>query len=109
MKQLVAKPVFWVLFVGTIFGLPIVRAMTNPLPPALPLLGAIGDFEMTDQDGQPFGSAELRGRVWVANFIFTRCPTICPLQTEKMYHVQHRSRNLGSAFQDRKSTRLNSS
>jgi protein SCO1/2 len=98
MKKLVGKPVFWVLLVGTIFTFPLVRAMTNKLPPPLPVLGQIGDFKMTDQEGQPFGSAELRGRVWVANFIFTRCPTICPLQTEKMYQVQHRSRNLGNAF-----------
>jgi protein SCO1/2 len=78
--------------------LSIVRAMTTKLPPPLPLLGQLGDFRMTDQDGQPFGSAELKGRVWVANFIFTRCPTICPLQTEKMGQVQHRARNLGNAF-----------
>ena len=98
MKRIVGKPTFWALLVLTISGLSVVRAMATKLPPPLPVMGKLGDFSFTDQNGQPFGSEKLRGRVWVANFIFTRCPTICPLQTEKMGQVQHRARNLGEAF-----------
>jgi protein SCO1 len=98
MKRFVGNPLFWVLLVATISGLSVVRAMATKLPPPPPVMGKLGDFEFIDQNGRPFGAAELKGRVWVANFIFTRCPTICPLQTEKMGQVQHRSRNLGEAF-----------
>jgi hypothetical protein len=35
-------------------------------------------------------TADLRGHVWIANFIFTRCPSICPLITAKMALVQRR-------------------
>jgi protein SCO1 len=98
MNRIVGKPIFWVLLVGTIAGLSVVRAMATKLPPKLPVMGKLSDFEFTDQDAQPFGAKQLKGRVWVANFIFTRCPTICPLQTEKMGQVQHRGRNLGDAF-----------
>lgn len=46
--------------------------------PELDQLGTLGDFALTDQDGRRFGTAELRGQVWVASFFFTRCPTVCP-------------------------------
>ncbi len=59
-----------------------------------PVLGELPAFELTDQEGAPFGSEQLRGRVWVANFIFTRCPTICPAFTAKMAELQRRSEGL---------------
>ncbi len=46
--------------------------------PELPVLGALAPFALQNQDGQSYGSAELEGKVWVASFFFTRCPTICP-------------------------------
>ncbi len=35
-------------------------------------------FTLTDQTGAPFNSADLNGKVWVANFFFSTCPTMCP-------------------------------
>jgi protein SCO1/2 len=41
----------------------------------LPTYGVVPDFELTAQDGRPFHSAsELKGNIWVADFIFTNCP-----------------------------------
>ncbi|HTU24653.1 MAG TPA: SCO family protein [Pirellulales bacterium] len=37
----------------------------------------VTDFELTDQTGQPFGTAELRGKVWMASFFFASCPGAC--------------------------------
>jgi protein SCO1 len=54
----------------------------------LPSLGVLPAFALTDQDGKPLGSAELRGKVWVAAFMFTRCPTICPRITRRMRELQ---------------------
>ena len=56
--------------------------------PELPSLGALPAFALTDQDGKRLGSAELRGKVWVAAFMFTRCPTICPRITRRMRELQ---------------------
>jgi protein SCO1/2 len=56
--------------------------------------GQVPAFRLTDQDGKPFGSDELAGRAWVANFIFTRCPDICPRFTEKMGEIQAQTRAL---------------
>lgn len=46
--------------------------------PDLPDLATLPDFTFEDQDGQALSSASLRGRPWVANFLFTSCPTACP-------------------------------
>jgi protein SCO1 len=56
--------------------------------PELPSLGVVPAFALTDQDGERLGSAELRGKVWVAAFMFTRCPTICPRITRRMRELQ---------------------
>ncbi|OGR81887.1 MAG: hypothetical protein A2902_02140 [Elusimicrobia bacterium RIFCSPLOWO2_01_FULL_64_13] len=39
-------------------------------------------------DGKPFGSEDLRGKVWVAGFIFTRCQGPCPVITANMARLQ---------------------
>ena len=74
------------------------RTVSIRLPPPLPVISRVPNFQLTDQYGQPHGSDQLRGRVWVANFVFTRCPTICPELTRQMGKVQHRARGLGDAF-----------
>lgn len=51
---------------------------------SLPVIASIGEFELTAQDGEPFSSAELDGHVWVADFIFTRCPGACPIMTSTL-------------------------
>ncbi len=54
-------------------------------PPRLyPML----DFNLTDQDGQAFGLSDLRGKVWVADTIFTRCDAICPTLTSGLKQIQ---------------------
>jgi len=45
-------------------------------------------FSLQSQDGKTFGSAELKGQVWAAAFMFTRCPSICPRVTRFMRQVQ---------------------
>lgn len=45
-------------------------------------------FSLTDQNGSSISKDELRGHVWVAAFIFTRCPGPCPRITQKMAVLQ---------------------
>jgi protein SCO1/2/putative membrane protein len=42
------------------------------------------DFKLTDQHGQTVTKADLKGKTWVVDFIFTRCPSACPVMTQKM-------------------------
>lgn len=47
----------------------------------------IPPFQFTDQNGQAFGDADLNGKIYVANFFFTSCPTICPAMQTLMKKV----------------------
>jgi len=46
------------------------------------------DFQLTDQHGDEYGSQQLEGKVWIANFIFTTCRAICPAMTARMTDLQ---------------------
>ncbi|WP_342376105.1 SCO family protein [Myxococcus stipitatus] len=61
----------------------------------LPAFGNLPAFQLTDQTGRVFSDADLRGEVVVADFMFTRCPTVCPLLTAKMARLQRESRDSG--------------
>jgi protein SCO1 len=54
----------------------------------LPVIGPAPDFALTSQDGAPVSMASLHGKVVAVAFIYTRCPDICPLLTQKMAKVQ---------------------
>ena len=56
--------------------------------PAFPDYGLVPEFQLTDQNGQPFDSKALNGRIWVADFFFTTCPGPCPRMTSQMHQVQ---------------------
>jgi len=52
----------------------------NKIPgdkPGDTLYHEIPAFELIDQDGKPYGSKDLEGKIYVANFFFTSCPSIC--------------------------------
>lgn len=53
----------------------------------LPILYEVPAFQLTDSNGQPFDSASLKGDVWVAEFMFTSCPGICPTMTAEMKKI----------------------
>lgn len=42
------------------------------------------DFEMVNQNNEPFTSEQMDGKVWLANLIFTECITVCPPMTQNM-------------------------
>jgi protein SCO1/2 len=54
----------------------------------LPSLGTVPKFELVNQDAQPFGSEQLSGKIWVADFIFTSCPGPCPIISTRMSELQ---------------------
>ena len=53
-----------------------------------PVLGAIPDFSLTERSGSVVHAADLDGSVWIAGFIFTRCPDVCPALTARMADLQ---------------------
>ena len=58
--------------------------------PALPVLGQVSHFSLDNSDGLKTSLEDLKGKVWVADFVFTTCGSICPMMTKHM-NVLHRS------------------
>ena len=47
----------------------------------------IGDFNLTNQNGKTITAQTFEGKIYVANFIFTTCPKMCPLMTSNLSTV----------------------
>ncbi len=91
----VSRLLIWVLFAGIVLvALSRFLFLDPPAPPGSPLqnleLGQVPPFSLTDPEGLAFGSEELRGTPYVANFFFTSCPSICPLLMNAMSSLQER-------------------
>jgi protein SCO1/2 len=49
-----------------------------------------GDYALVDHLERPFTPETLRGKVWVAGFVFTTCPSSCPVVTQAMADLRER-------------------
>lgn len=52
-------------------------------------IGKVPDFEFTNQFGKTVTHDNYRGKVYVAEFFFTSCPTICPVMNKNMVQLQN--------------------
>ncbi len=57
------------------------------------IIHTIANFSMTDQHGMKITQENIEGKIHVANFIFTRCGSICPVMTNHMKAVQDSFKN----------------
>jgi protein SCO1 len=84
LKRAIVRGLALGLLIGAVTGLgQLALEHLRPVPP-LPVLGSVPSFQLTDQGGHSFGSADLAGHPWVAGFIFTSCTDTCPLITARM-------------------------
>ncbi len=59
----------------------------------LPVYSKAASFQMVDQNGEIFQSESLKGHLTLVNFIFTSCPSVCPLLTKQMKAVQEATKD----------------
>ena len=50
----------------------------------LQVFGTLPEFSLIERSGRRVTLADLRGKVWVADFIYTHCTDTCPLQTAEL-------------------------
>ncbi|MEM1259042.1 MAG: SCO family protein [Bacteroidota bacterium] len=48
----------------------------------------IADYQLVNQNGDTITQKEYQGKIYVADFFFTTCPTICPIMTKNMAEIQ---------------------
>lgn len=77
---------FGVSLVALLFVKNYLENKSNPLP----VLGEVPAFDFVDSHSKDFSSDALKGKVWVADFIFTTCAGPCPIMTENLASL-HRS------------------
>lgn len=104
MKKLhMMKPFGWLIFGGILLQ----ACDSNKQAQTLPIMGptqfvdkevggktvkdtlyhTIADFQFVDQDSSVITNATLDGKVYVTDFFFTSCPTICPLMKKQMLRI----------------------
>ncbi len=78
----------WALLIGVILYICIAFVREEAHKSRLPVIGQVEPFTLTNQLGAAAGLPDLKGKVWVADIIFSRCMGPCPRMTEKMAELQ---------------------
>ena len=78
------------LIILMVAGSVVLKRLKPPTPEAapLPVIGSIAPFTLTNQNGNVTTLDDLRGKVWLADIIFTRCPGPCARMTRQMAFLQ---------------------
>lgn len=87
-----AKLTVWYLLGGLMMACAIAAAwlqMKYQLPP-LAKFKALPDFQLTERSGRVIRLADLKGKVWLADFIYTTCPGTCPMLSSRLTELQNK-------------------
>lgn len=87
----------WAVFVVVFIALFSARMLLAQRLSAPPTLVELPAYTLTSEQGQEFGATNLRGKPYIANFVFTSCPSVCPRLTKRMAEIQERTKELGDA------------
>lgn len=87
------RKIEWLVWGGLILIIAVIAGLfaSSRLGPAagpLPVITQLPDFTLTNQNNEPVSLASLRGTVWVADIIFTRCPGPCAQMTRTLAKMQ---------------------
>lgn len=87
MKKYSYVGVAFIILIFGIYAIPkIVKKFNSP---TLVTIGEVPEFEFTNQDGKLISNSFYNDKVWVVEFFFTTCPTICPRMTDNMIKIQN--------------------
>src|SRR5579872_5428234 len=88
-----ARKIEWLVWGGlvliiTVIGVAFAWSKLNSGDRPLPVLAQLPGFTLTNQNNEPVSLASLRGQVWIADIIFTRCPGPCAKMTRHLAELQ---------------------
>jgi protein SCO1/2 len=92
------RPLLWIAFAVCALAVPVGATLLRRAHGhvQLPSYGQVPDFALVDQDGRAFTTADLRGKVVVADFVFTSCSSACPRLTQEMANLSRHLVNRGA-------------
>ncbi|MDR6515937.1 SCO family protein [Chryseobacterium camelliae] len=85
-KIIIPLVVFALLFVGIGVGMSYFR---NSLYTVM----KVPDFELTDQNSKKVTPKDMLGKVYLVEFFYSRCPTICPVMNSNMKFINNEIKN----------------
>lgn len=79
-----------IAFVILLFGIYVVPKVAKRFQKSdLHRFEKVPDFEFVNQNGETINNDSYIGKVYVVEFFFTTCPTICPIMNQKMLTIQN--------------------
>ncbi len=88
-------------FIVLVFGIWAVPKIVDRFSePQLETIGIVPDFSFVNQHEKSITQDSYKGKVYVAEFFFTTCPSICPIMNRNMVKIQDKffgNPNLGIA------------
>lgn len=79
-----------IAFIILLFGIYAIPKIVNRFEDSgLMKFGKVPDFEFINQEGETITNANYKGKVYVVEFFFSTCPSICPIMNQKMLVLQN--------------------
>ncbi len=79
-----------ITFIILLFGIYTVPKVVNHFKGSgLHQFNKVPDFSFTNQEGKKITNKDYEGKVYVVEFFFSTCPTICPIMNQKMLTIQN--------------------
>jgi protein SCO1/2 len=80
-----------ITFIILIFGIWAVPKIVKSLSkPDMAVIGKVPDFAFTNQEGETINNSYYNDKVYVVEFFFTTCPSICPIMNRNMVKIQNK-------------------
>ncbi|MCZ6635035.1 MAG: SCO family protein [bacterium] len=83
-----ALAVTLMVVMGGVFLRREIQAIRAQKADRMEVLGKLPDFSLVERSGEALGLADLKGKVWLAGFVFTHCAGPCPLISAQMSALQ---------------------
>ena len=100
------KSFIWISFIVLIFGIYAIpkiikrikdndivvndRLSNKKKNSGLQMIGKVPDFKLVDQNNQTIDNQAMKGKVYVVEFFFSTCPTICPKMNKNMLTIEQK-------------------
>lgn len=79
-----------IAFIILIFGIYAVpKIVANFQKSDLVVIGKAPEFEFTNQNNEIISNEYYKGKVYLVEFFFTTCPSICPIMNQRMVEIQN--------------------
>ncbi len=90
-EEIVKRPFAWLFFAGALLSVPLMATLHRTPAQSLPRFAELPAFSLVDEQGKPFSRHHLDGHVWIVDFVFTTCSSICPRLTTEMQRLTVKS------------------